>query len=211
MTFHVLGPQINGSILSRSTKYDDCVDGQLATLCCFEHIFFHIYISTLFHREMSLPRAHTLEAIRQQGGSAYCYIRSAQRRTDDRRPPFRVYVKPRRGHSTRPIGFEDKVHDVQWKSFSNLSRDALLLVPPRRLAATDISEFVRIHGNDGWRELCEHMRRVWPVGCYASTHGHGEPYLHIRFERHVKYALPEGAQLVKRRRRSPSLMQAIRS
>lgn len=161
-------------------------------------VFLYALVVRSGRHGMSLPRARTLQAIRQQGDSAYCYLRSIGKRTADRRrPSFRVFAEPRRQRPSGAVGFADKVDDVRWQSFRNLSGDALLLVPPRRLAATDVSDFVRRHGDDGWRELCEHMRRVWPVGCYASTHGHGEPYLHIRFERRIKYALPEEAQPVK--------------
>ena len=131
----------------------------------------------------------TFDKIRAFGGYAYLASRGA-----DKSARWAVYgVKRRLDRGGQRHGFAGKVHSTLWRSFPNLSGDALLLVPPRRLAATDLSDFVAKHGASGWAELVREAEAVWPPGTWLSTHGHGEPYLHLRFEAVVKYPPPSSA------------------
>jgi len=139
---------------------------------------------------MGVPRRATFDKIRRFPG--YAYLAS---RGPDASAAWEASGRPkRRARDGRRCGFADKVHPTRWRAFPNLSGDALLLVPPARLAATDVSDFVARHGAAGWTELVREAEAAWPPGAWLSTHGHAEPHLHLRFEPNVKYPPPASAR-----------------
>lgn len=84
--------------------------------------------------------------------------------------------------SPPPPRFEHKISSESWRAFNNLGGNALLLVPPRRLRATGLTDFALDYDEEEWRELGRAILCAWPPGRQMFTHGHGEPYLHVRFE-----------------------------
>ena len=91
----------------------------------------------------------------------------------------------RRSMDGIPAKYSAKIDEIKWKHFKHLNGDAILLVPPRRLAASDISHFAKKHGIDEWNELWVEIQKVWQLlgkGYWISSHG-ALPYLHTRFEK----------------------------
>ena len=91
-----------------------------------------------------------------------------------------------------------------WKLVESLSKNGtnVMLIPPLRLMAANISDYIRKYGKTGWREAVREIIKVkrkllqkdsrFASGIYVSTHGHGVNYLHIRFENpKPKYYIPE--------------------
>lgn len=99
-------------------------------------------------------------------------------------------------HKNYETRFEEKIDDNNWKLVQGLGKgETFLLIPPRRLKATDLGDFVRQYNNNkhDWKTICKELfleirkslkklnidnkKEYW-----VYTAGRVEPYLHIRFE-----------------------------
>ncbi|MEL6554033.1 MAG: hypothetical protein AAFQ63_11305 [Cyanobacteria bacterium J06621_11] len=89
---------------------------------------------------------------------------------------------------------QDLPHNQLTAQFSNFSGDAQLLVPQVTGEYGHIAAFCRTAGtvamHELWQktgELCmDAIARKKAVWC--NTHGHGVPWLHVRFDKRLKYA-----------------------
>ncbi len=112
--------------------------------------------------------------------------------------PFFAIAFPATFRSPNPTDFQSYLQALPpgelTATFSNFSGDAQLLVPQVTGEYGHIAAFCRtakaaaMHAL--WQkagELCQqaiaHKKSVW-----CNTHGHGVPWLHIRFDRRLKYA-----------------------
>lgn len=85
--------------------------------------------------------------------------------------------------------------------FNNFSGDAQLLIPANTGDYGHIADFCRKAKPEAWQalwqevgEIClEAIAQQTPMWC--NTHGHGVPWLHIRFDSRLKYSLfpPRGS------------------
>lgn len=99
-------------------------------------------------------------------------------------------------HQNYETGFEGDIDNNNWKLVLGFGRGrTYFLIPPKRLKATDLSDFVRQYNNNkhDWKNICkelfleiqkslkklniDHKKKYW-----VYTAGFNEPYLHIRFE-----------------------------
>ena len=93
-------------------------------------------------------------------------------------------------------GLANRAKEDEWNLIESLSNDGTyLLLPPKTLAATDLSDFCRKHKDrPDWKEICETLFTELAssldliknendgANYWVYTHGTAEPYLHIRFE-----------------------------
>ena len=112
--------------------------------------------------------------------------------------PFFVIAFPATFRPPDPTDFLSHLQDLPpyelTAQFSNFSGDAWLLVPQVTGKYGHVAAFCRTAGtvamHELWQkvgELCksaiEERRTVW-----CNTHGHGVPWLHVRFDKRLKYA-----------------------
>ena len=112
--------------------------------------------------------------------------------------PFFAIVFPAQFRPADPTDFERYLNALesqeQTASFANFSGDAELLVPAKTGNYGHIAAFCRTAPTTAFRALWQQVgrrclaaiesdRAVW-----CNTHGHGVPWLHIRFDSRLKYA-----------------------
>lgn len=112
--------------------------------------------------------------------------------------PFFAIVFPAKFRPADPSDFKPYLENLEAEErtafFDNFSGDAKLLAPKEVGEFGHIGEFCRTASLDMARSLwqqvgktcLEHIEQEQAVWC--NTHGHGVPWLHVRFDSRLKYS-----------------------
>ncbi|MEO1395869.1 MAG: hypothetical protein AAFV90_23480 [Cyanobacteria bacterium J06634_5] len=110
--------------------------------------------------------------------------------------PFFVVVFPAQFRPADPSDFQPylKATDALTATFANHSGDAQLLIPTVTGQYGHIAAFCRTAPPEAWQALWQRVgarcmsaiANETPVWC--NTHGHGVPWLHVRFDSRLKYS-----------------------
>ncbi|MDY7021863.1 MAG: hypothetical protein SWJ54_10970 [Cyanobacteriota bacterium] len=111
--------------------------------------------------------------------------------------PFFAVLVPSSFAEANPSTYQEYLQklkpDEHVTAFSNLSGDALLVVPQARGAYGHIAAFCRLASVDEQQTFWKRVGEIAAAAIekrdslWCNTHGHGVPWLHVRFDDHLKY------------------------
>ncbi len=111
--------------------------------------------------------------------------------------PFFAVVCPATFRASDPSDFQSQLRSLPphqlTATFRNLSNDAQLLIPANTGDYGHMAAFCRTALPDHQRELWARVGEICikaiaqQIPTWCNTHGHGVPWLHIRFDSRLKY------------------------